>query len=170
MLILKIFISLFFIPVRWLINIFECYEKGIGLLWYQKSVIMGRKKIELPSSDSLLSTVSRMLVPEDILKDFEIYGAKESAAHWMIELREKENRIPSELKDSLDVVFDGHPIETLSHSFVCKPIYLKIYRRRYKRSNSERHYSNDYDFTLKGLKMVPELGIFLKEEDRRLSS
>jgi len=29
--------------------------------------------------------------------------------------------------------------------------------------------SNEYDFTLKGFKMVPELGIFLKEEDRRLS-
>ena len=132
---------------------------------------MGRKKIERPSADSLLSTVSRMLVPEDILKDFDIYGSKESPSHWMIELREKEKRIPSELKESEDVVFDGycHPIETLSHSFVCKPIYLKIYRRRYKRSNSERHYSNDYDFTLKGLKMVPELGIFLKEEDRRLS-
>ena len=132
---------------------------------------MGRKKIERPSSDSLLSTVSRMLVPEDILKDFEIYGAKESPDYWMIELREKENRIPAELQQTDDVVFDGycHPIETLSHSFVCKPIYLKIYRRRYKRSNSDRHYSNDYDFTLKGLKMVPELGIFLKEEDRRLS-
>ena len=89
---------------------------------------MGRKKIEQPSADSLLSTVSRMLVPEDILKDFDIYGAKESPSHWMIELREKESRIPSELKDSEDVVFDGycHPIETLSHSFVCKPIYLKI--------------------------------------------
>ena len=132
---------------------------------------MGRKKIERPSSDSLLSTVSRMLVPDDILKYFEIYGAKESPACWMIELREKENRIPAELQQAADVVFDGycHPIETLSHSFVCKPIYLKIYRRRYKRSNSDRHYSNDYDFTLKGLKMVPELGIFLKEEDRRLS-
>ena len=132
---------------------------------------MGRKKIERPSAESLLFTVSRMLVPEDILQDFDIYGAKESAAHWMIELREKENRIPTDLKESEDVVFDGycHPIETLSHSFVCKPIYLRIYRRRYKRSNSDRHYSNDYDFTLKGLKMVPELGIFLKEEDRRLS-
>jgi hypothetical protein len=132
---------------------------------------MGRKKIERPSAESLLTTVSQMLVPEAILQDFEIYGAKESVSHWMIELREKEYLIPPELQNFEDVVFDGycHPIETLSHSFVCKPIYLKIYRRRYKRSNSDRHYSNDYDFTLKGLKMVPELGIFLKEEDRRLS-
>jgi hypothetical protein len=44
-----------------------------------------------------------------------------------------------------------------------------LYRRRYKQSNQDVHFSNDYDFTLKGVKMVPELGIFLKEEDRRLS-
>ena len=90
---------------------------------------MGRKKIERPSAESLLSTVSYMLVPDSILQDFEIYGAKESVAHWMIELREKDNRLPPELRDVEEVVFDGycHPIETLSHSFVCKPIYLKIY-------------------------------------------
>ncbi|GHS98757.1 hypothetical protein FACS189421_07900 [Bacteroidia bacterium] len=108
-----------------------------------------------------------MLVPAAILEDFEIYGAKETKAEWTIEMREKEHRIPPALQSYDDVVYDGYcdPIVTLSHSFVCKPIYLKIYRRRYKRSNQDTHFSNDYDFTLKGLKMVPELGIFLKEED-----
>ena len=119
------------------------------------------KRIERPSSDSFLSTVSRMLVPEAILKGFEIYGAKESVAHWMIELREKENRIPTELQDVEEVVFDGycHPVETLSHSFVCNPINLKINGSRYECSTSG-HYRNEYDFTQKGLKMVPELGVF----------
>ncbi len=123
---------------------------------------MGQKRKSRPSTDTLLETVSRMLVPSYILEDFDIYGAKESSSCWVIELREKEDRIPPELKNSTGVVFDGYcnPIETLSHSFVCKPIYLKVYRRRYKLSGDDKHYSNSYDLTLKGVKMVPELGLF----------
>jgi hypothetical protein len=106
-----------------------------------------------------------MLVPDYILENFDIYGANEFPTCWVIELREKEGLMPLELKDCLEVVFDGYcnPIETLSHSFVCKPIYLKVFRRRYKRAGENKHYSNTYDLTLKGVKMVPELGLFLKE-------
>jgi len=128
---------------------------------------MGRKRKEKPSTESLYGTISQMLVPAYILLDFEIYGAMEYKERWVIEMREKEGRIPSALSHIEDVVFDGYcnPIEMLSHSFVCKPIYLRCYRRRYKRSNSDIHYSNEYDLTLKGVKMVPEMGFFLKEED-----
>jgi hypothetical protein len=52
----------------------------------------------------------------------------------------------------------------LSNSFVCKPIYLRLFRRRYKRSNSDEHHSNEYNVMLEGIRMVPEMGIFLKEE------
>lgn len=128
---------------------------------------MGQKRKQRPSTDTLLATVSRMLVPGHILEYFEIYGAEESPSRWVIEMREKEDLIPFSLRDFPDVVFDGYcnPIETLSHSFVCKPIYLKLYRRRYKRSNTDVHYSNNYDVSLKGVKLVPELGLFLKDED-----
>jgi len=126
---------------------------------------MGQKRKIRPSTDTLFETVSRMLVPDYILENFDIYGANEFPTCWVIELREKEDLIPVALKDCLEIVFDGYcnPIETLSHSFVCKPIYLKIYRRRYKCSGEDKHYSNTYDLTLKGVKMVPELGLFLKE-------
>ncbi|KAA6300558.1 MAG: hypothetical protein EZS26_003304 [Candidatus Ordinivivax streblomastigis] len=132
---------------------------------------MGRKKLPRPPVDELYATISKMLVPAFILEDFDICGAGESSASRVIELQEKEGRIPVPLRERSDAVFDGHcnPIETLGHSFVCKPVYPKICRRRYKESNSDKHFSNGYDFTLKGLKMVPELGIFLKEEDRKLS-
>jgi hypothetical protein len=58
---------------------------------------------------------------------------KKYKARWVIEMREKEGIIPSELTVFDDIVFDGYatPVETLSHSFVCKPIWLKLYRRRY---------------------------------------
>jgi len=128
---------------------------------------MGRKKLSRQSVEELFSTVSSMLVPEHILEYFEIWDAHEYKERWVIEMREKEGFIPESLTSFSDVVLDGYcnPIELLSHSFVCKPIYLRLYRRRYKRSNSDEHFSNEYDVTLKGVRMVPELGIFLKEED-----
>ena len=128
---------------------------------------MGRKKLVRQSTDALFSTVSQMLVPSHILSHFDIWDARENRDRWVIEMREKEGIIPSELSDFSDVVLDGYcnSIEVLSHSFVCKPVYLRLYRRRYKRSTSDIHYSNDYDVTLKGVRMVPEMGFFLKEED-----
>ena len=129
---------------------------------------MGRKKLVRKSTDLLFDTVSGMLVPERILEHFEIWDAKEHKDRWVIEMREKEGLIPKELSDYEDVVLDGYcnPLEALSHSFVCKPIYLRLYRRRYKRSNSDAHFSNEYDVTLQGVKLVPEMGFFLKGEDR----
>jgi hypothetical protein len=78
-------------------------------------------------------------------------------------MRKKEDRIPKELEGCSDVVFDGYcnPVDTLSHGFMCKPVYLRIYRRRYKQSNKDVHYSNDYNLTMKGVTIVPELGVFL---------
>ena len=57
----------------------------------------------------------------------------------------------------------------LSFGFSLGPVYLRIYRRRWKKSNGDEHFTNEYDLQLKGYKLVPELGIFLKEEDRRLA-
>jgi hypothetical protein len=128
---------------------------------------MGRKKLERTSTDSLLSTLSSMLVPSHVLVNFEIWDAQESKTRWVIEMREKAGFIPKALSSYDDIVCDGYtnPLETLSHSFVCKPVYLRLYRRRYKRSNSDIHFSNEYDVSLKGVKMVPELGLFLKGTD-----
>jgi hypothetical protein len=128
---------------------------------------MGRKKLSRANVESLFSTVSTMLVPAHILQYFEIWDAHEYQDRWVIEMREKEGFIPKELSECKDVIFNGYcnPIETLSHSYVCKPIYLRLYRRRYRSSSNDQHFSNEYDVTLKGVRMVPELGIFLKEED-----
>ena len=142
---------------------------------------MGRKKLERSSIESLFSKVSTMLVPEhtayfvhstSILAHFEIWDARESNTRWVIELREKEGFIPQDLSGCDDIVLDGfcNPLEAISHSFVCKPVYLRLFRRRYtcalhevrgKRGGSDIHFSNEYDVTLKGVKMVPEMGFFL---------
>jgi hypothetical protein len=139
----------------------------VSLQGLEKLDDMGRKKLERQSAESLLDIVSTMLVPEHVLEYFEIWDAREHKDRWVIEMREKEGFIPQKLTQYQDVMFDGYcnPLETLSHSFVCKPVYLRLFRRRYKRSASDEHFSNQYDVSLKGVKMVPELGFFLKEED-----
>jgi len=132
---------------------------------------MGRKIKQGKSQEELYETLSKMMVSSEILKDFEITDIKEFKDIWQIELYEKTDRIPQELKGKSNIALDGfcNPIEALSHSFSLKPVYLKIYRRRWKESNTDNHYSNNYDFTLKGVKLVPEMGIFLKEDHRIFS-
>ena len=132
---------------------------------------MGRRKKPAKSEQELYTFMSKMLVPEFILDNFKISDIAERKEYWLIEIQEKEDRVPVVLIHKKDVVLDGfcHPIELLSHSFSLKPVYLRVYRRRWKKSGEDQHYSNQYDLTIKGIKMVPELGIFLKEEDRRLS-
>jgi hypothetical protein len=63
-----------------------------------------------------------------------------------------------------DVVFDGYcdPIYILSHRFSCKPVCLKIHRRRYRQNNKDEHFGNEYNFTPEGTKIVPEPESFLK--------
>lgn len=115
----------------------------------------------------LYRIVSKMMVPAFILVDFSISDIVENKDNWQIELREKTDRIPNALASEEHVNLDGfcNPIEVLSHGFSLKPVYLKIYRRRWKASGSKIHHSNQYDFTIKGIKIVPELGIFLNEKD-----
>jgi len=90
---------------------------------------------------------------------------------WAIEMREKEGFVLTELSEYQDVVLDGYcnSIETLSHSFVCKPIYLRLFRRHYKRSNFDEHFNNEYDVSLKGVRIVPEMGFFLKRNRLSIS-
>jgi hypothetical protein len=74
-----------------------------------------------------------MLVPAHVLMHFDIWDTHEYSDRWVIEMREKEGRIPSELSSYSDAVFDDYtnPIETLSQSI--------------------------------GVRMIPELGLLLKE-------
>ena len=124
---------------------------------------MSKKKALLHAED-LATSLSSMLVPAYILKDFAIYSAKESSDYWTLELREKEDRIPVELSSFSDIVLDGYcnPIEIQSAAFILKPVYLKCYRRRWKRSNQDEHYSNDYTLHRPKVKVVEEMTHFFK--------
>lgn len=134
---------------------------------------MGRKKLERRDISEMNEVLISLFVPKNILNNFEVWDVYGKQGNWIIELREKESKIPLALIEFKgEVVLDGfcNPIDMLSFGFSLGPVYLRIYRRRWKQSNEDKHFSNEYDLQLKGYKMVPELGIFLKEEDRRLTN
>ena len=133
---------------------------------------MGRKKLVGRDISEMNRILIGMFVPENILFDFEPWDIYGKQGQWTIELREKESRTPKNLlDDSAEIVLDGfcNPIDMLSFGFSLGPVNLRIYRRRWKLSTEDEHFSNDYNLHLEGFKIVPELGIFLKEEDRRLT-
>ena len=123
---------------------------------------MGQKKKQ-PQTDVLFE-LSRMMVPRDLLGFFDIAEVKEHHKEWQIVLWEKEEHIPDKLKCFSDVVLDGfcNPITILSHGFSTKPVYLVMKRRRWKRSGTDEHFSNEYVITEDSAKLTPDMAGFLK--------
>ena len=112
----------------------------------------------------ILGQVVKLLVPEEYLQDFYVNHISENKEEWVLELVEKEDRIPKPLEGK-EAVFDGYcnSIDILTHAFSLKKIYLRMYRRRWKESGTTKHYSNDYDLTIPGMKTTREFRDFLKE-------
>ena len=106
----------------------------------------------------------KMFIPSEYLRDFEPNHIEELPDEWIIELVEKEDRIPDALKDK-DVVFDGYcnSIDILTHAFSLKKIYLRVIRRRWKEKGNTKGYCNEYDLTIPGMKTTREFRDFLKE-------
>ncbi len=77
---------------------------------------MGRSAKRHKSSEDVLKMLSKILVPENILQDFEITDTLECKTNWEIELHENEERLPKQLVTEMDMVLDGYcnPVEILS--------------------------------------------------------
>jgi len=105
-----------------------------------------------------------MMVPLDFLEYFEIVEVKEQSSEWQIILHEREHLLPDKLKGIADVALDGYcnPLLLLSHCFTLKPVYLIMKRRRWKRSGTDIHYSNDYTLTKDPSKLTPDRAGFLE--------
>jgi hypothetical protein len=106
----------------------------------------------------------KIFIPQEYLKDFDTNYIEEHPEEWIIELVEKEDRIPECLKGK-DVVLDGYcnEIDILTHAFSLKKIYLRLIRRRWKERGSTKGYSNEYDLHIPGMKTTREFRDFLKE-------
>jgi len=113
--------------------------------------------------DKLLAS----MLPEEIYLHFEFSGITESSNGFEMRLEEYAELVPSDMEGINDVVLDGfcNPLELLHFSVKGKPLYLKLYRRRWKASCRNQHYSNRYDLHPEGVKATHEFASFLKGED-----
>jgi hypothetical protein len=117
------------------------------------------------SDNTLLTAVLSVLIPES-LSIFELVSVKEYSTYIVLRLEDSSKNIPLALKNSRNIVLDGfcNPIELQSFPLKGKPVYFKIFRRRWKESGSKEHYSHDYDLHPVGVKATHEFAFFLKAE------
>ena len=120
-------------------------------------------------SDSvLLSHVLSVLIPES-LSSFHLISVKEHATYIELRLEDSADIIPYPLLNSQSIALDGftNPIELQSFPLKGKPVYFRVYRRRWKEAGSKQHYSHSYDLHPDGVKATHEFASFLKDEVRQ---
>ena len=117
-----------------------------------------------PRQQNLAEEVYKVLIPSEYLADFEVNHIDNKPQEWIIELVEKEDRVPKALAGK-EVVLDGYnnEIDILTHAFSLKKIYLRLIRRRWKERGGTNHYSNEYNLHIPGMKTTREFRDFLKE-------
>jgi hypothetical protein len=115
--------------------------------------------------DNIYELIFRTLLPSDILKDFLPVSISEKQHGVELRMEERETNLPIELSGISDAVKDGfcNPVELLHFHMNGKPLYLQLYRRRWRQSCSSRHYSNSYNLHPEGVKATYEFAAFLKE-------
>jgi hypothetical protein len=113
---------------------------------------------------AILEQVLRIIMPEEIVKNFQFKELKETKDTIELYMVENEESIPKSLEDK-EVVLDGfcNPIELQSFPQKGKTFYIKVIRRRWKEKGSTVSYSNDYELHYEGMKATKEFGDFLKE-------
>lgn len=82
---------------------------------------------------------AKIFIPEEYLQYFEINHVENLPEEWVIELVEKEDRIPKALEGK-EVVLDGYcnEIDILTHGYSLKKIYLRLIRRRWKEKGATK--------------------------------
>jgi hypothetical protein len=115
---------------------------------------------------TFLQDLVSSLLPSSIHQYFSPVSITEKPHGIKLRMEEYAELVPLELSGTLSVVLDGfcNPLELLHFSMKGKPLYLKLYRRRWKESGSSKHYSNVYDLHPGGVKATHEFASFLKGE------
>jgi hypothetical protein len=117
------------------------------------------------TDNTLLTTVLSVLIPES-LASFHLISVEELPDCIILRLEDSPDAVPKALANSRTVVLDGftNPIELQSFPLKGKPVYFRIYRRRWKESGSKTHHSHSYDLHPEGVKATQEFASFLKDE------
>ncbi|MDQ5928957.1 MAG: hypothetical protein QG594_735 [Bacteroidota bacterium] len=106
-----------------------------------------------------------LLIPAEILIDFEVKNIEDTEELLIIELVEKQQNI-SKLGTDETLVFNGfmNPLELQHFPMNGKKCVLKLMRRRWKeRGSASGNYFNTYIYAVTGTKVTPSFGAFLKE-------
>jgi len=117
------------------------------------------------STNNILSSILSVLVPSS-LSSFSLAGVKEYKDRIEFRMEEDTSNIPLCLQGKNNVILDGfcNPIELQSFPLKEKPVFYKVYRRRWKVSGDTKHFSNEYELHPEGVKATQEFASFLKEE------
>ena len=114
---------------------------------------------------NLQSHLLSILVPSDILLAFEMNQVMETETELLIELIEKESRVPSSLNGK-QVSLDGYMNATTLQHYpqMGKNYYIHLKRRRWKEKGviGSKSYHNEYSFTAEGTMATKSFGTFLK--------
>lgn len=119
-------------------------------------------------NNSLLTDVLAVLVPSS-LSNFNLVSVTEHPTYIEFRMEEKVELIPSSLVGKTNIVLDGfcNPVELQSFLLKDKPVYFKVYRRRWRENSSKVHHSNQYNLHPTGVKATFEFASFLKDEVRQ---
>lgn len=114
-----------------------------------------------------LETIRSLLgvfFPDEISTHFEIKEVIEKSSYIQIVFEELPELVPEHMDKPTEIVLDGfcNPLELQTFPLKGKPVYLKLYRRRWKYKGEKVHYSNSYKFNDEGVKATKEFGTFLK--------
>lgn len=114
-----------------------------------------------------LETIRNLLgvfFPDEISAHFEIKEVNEKSGYIQIVFEELPELVPQQMDKPTEIVLDGfrNPLELQSFPLKGKPVYLKLYRRRWKYKGEKTHYSNTYKFNEEGVKATKEFASFLK--------
>jgi hypothetical protein len=113
-----------------------------------------------------MDTLLKSMLPQEIYLHFELTSLTEKSHGFEMVLEESAALAPAELVNKPCIVLDGfrNPVELLHFHIKGKPLYLKLYRRRWKESGGSKHYSNSYNLHPAGAKTAHEFASFLKGE------
>jgi transposase len=113
---------------------------------------------------SLIKDLLSVFFPAEITQHFEIKSVDDKKEYIEIRFYELPELVPPIMKEDKEIVLDGfcNPLELQSFPLKGKPVYLKLYRRRWKFQGEKKHYSNTYNFNPDGVKATKEFASFLK--------
>ena len=115
--------------------------------------------------NKIMQQILGILIPEEILEDFEIVDIEEKADERVFHMREKEERKPEVGEELLK---DGYmrAKEVVHYPSGMKRCTIRLERRRWvSKADRKGFYYNQYSYTEEGCKVTRQFASFLKEID-----